>query len=126
MYIPVTITPKKKEQYRRKTKKIVRTGLAVAGAVGIGVFAVKHKDGIKKGADFAKRVYNKSQGYKTQNAYKTAKNVIRDALRNSNRRAAVFTERGIGLNRAADRYIRRAAQTPAKFAGKTIRRAHFR
>ena len=121
------------ERGRRRARNLMR----VAGAVAVGVYAVKHRQQIAAGAKTAGRILKKAgraakwyanaqKGYKAQQGAATVKDAVREAARYTRQRATVVTEHGKPVNRFAKSYIRRASQTPERFAGQTIRRARFR
>lgn len=121
------------ERGRRRARNLLR----IAGAVAVGVYAVKHRQQIAAGAKTAGRILKKSgnavrwaknaqQGYKTQRFTQTAKDTIRSFGRDVTQRRSVFTEKGRAVNRSGRRYIRRASQMPERFAGRTVQRARFR
>lgn len=118
-------------------RRNVKRALVGIGAIAVGVYAVKHRKQIAAGAKTAGRILKKSgnavrwaknaqQGYKTQQFTQTAKDTIRSFGRDATKRRAVFTEKGRAVNRSGRRYIRRASQTPERFAGRTVQRARFR
>lgn len=118
-------------------RRNVKRALVGIGAIAVGVYAVKHRKQIAAGAKTVGRILKKSgnavrwaknaqQGYKTQQFTQTAKDTIRSFGRDATQRRAVFTEKGRAVNRSGRRYIRRASQTPERFAGRTVQRARFR
>lgn len=118
-------------------RRNVKRALVGIGAIAVGVYAVKHRQQIAAGAKTVGRLLKKSgnavrwaknaqQGYKTQRFTQTAKDTIRSFGRDATQRRAVFTEKGRAVNRSGRRYIRRASQTPERFAGQTVQRARFR
>lgn len=120
-----------------RSRRYVKRALGVVAGVAVGVYAIKHRKQIAAGAKTAGRILKKSgnavqwaknasQGYKAQRFTQTAKDTIRRFGRDVTQRRAVFTEKGRAVNRSGRRYIRRASQTPERFAGRTVQRARFR